>query len=111
MNDIFYYIVLKHAVKAAYDEFDCLERGRLRRVSKKAKDVIDGYDFVCSIPENKENVVMWFFLKTELVRQPIFLIVILSGKEQTYTGADLIHYFRELETVVVTDHSKSLRAN
>lgn len=108
MNDIFYYIILKYATKRAYNDFDCLERGRLRRVSKKAKTIIDEYDFACVIPENKKDVVMWLYLEMELVLHPIFLIVVGDGRRETYTPADLIHYFQELETVLVGDYLKPL---
>jgi len=108
MNDIFHYIILKYAVKSAFDNFDCLERGRLRRISKRTKKLVDEYNFKCQIPDNRKDVVMWLYLEMELVRQPIFLIVMLDNREWTYTHADLIYYFRELETAVIGDYLKPL---
>lgn len=108
MNDIFHHIILKYVVQSAFDNFDCLQRGRFRRISKKTKKIVDEYDFKCKIPEDRKNIVMWLYLEIELVHHPIFLIVMLDGRSWTYTHADLIHYFRELETALVGDYLKPL---
>jgi hypothetical protein len=51
---------------------------------------------------------MWMFLQEELVRQPIFLIVMIDNREWTYVFADVIEYFQTLETVLVGDYLKPL---